>query len=241
MNNRRGASHDGRCGTNRCRHDQTKMGTWRRWYKDALWSVTAWTSNHTTGNNTDRNRDPGRWRYKAHAGCGPVTVNKNHRPAAIFIIGIDPAVAWLWWRRPASMGPDPVSFPGPVTTGPNCATIRNRRRVFNQHRWWCPANQYRFRLHQRRFDINTHYRLRRWLLILLRLIGLRRFLVTRFGLILGLLRWIILRHRRIHTRWLYCTPGQHDCRANNYFFHLFLRTGFVLNTEHRSDQNAVKE
>jgi len=165
INDRWRTGHDSWRSTNRCWHDQAEVRT--RWRRDkyALRAITTWAGDNANANNRRCNRDTHWWRYKSNMRRCPETIHKHNPTTTIFVVGIHPTIARLWRTCPAAMRPNPVTFPGPETAGPDRTGIRHWRGCFDQHRWWCPCDHDRCWLNQRRINNDTDNRLRRWRLI----------------------------------------------------------------------------
>ena len=190
--NWRCARHNGGSSANRCRYDQAIMRSrWRR-HEHAFRSHRPRPGNDSGRKHGQRNIDTHGRCHKGNTRRSPETVDEYHAIAAMFVVGIDPAITVSWRMCPAPVRPDPIAFPYPIAAGPIFVIGRLRRRCFHQHRRRRPFHHDRWRLLQWRIDIDTHDRLRLWRHIVLR----RR---------CRLLRIFLRRCRRL--RWLCCLPG----------------------------------
>lgn len=161
-NHGRRAGDHGRCGANWRWNDESGTRTWWGRHEYARRADRCDTDCNARQHDGCTDADTKRWRNEGHARRRPVAADEDHGTAAIFIVGLVPAVAWLGRWCPAPMGPYPGSLPVPITTGPYRIWVGDWRRRFDQHGRRCPCDRDRCRLRQWRLDIHADDGLWRW-------------------------------------------------------------------------------
>jgi hypothetical protein len=90
-----------------------------------------------------------------------VTVDEDDLIAAMFVVGMHPAVIGARRCNPVAVGPDPVPLPDPIAAYPDSGRKGCRGWCLDQHRGRCPTDRDRRWLRKRWLDVDTDGRIGR--------------------------------------------------------------------------------